>query len=183
MKMIGAAIAVALVGVLVALSMLDVWPALKRSVTSGNPAPAQQEEVAGPQVAARVYHYDESKDKSDEGENLCSRRGIVALGRMIPESDTLEESIQIAVEETLRGDITEEEAAQGITTAFPLSGLDLVDVQLENDKAVLTFRDPQNATTGGSCRAALLWYQIEATVLQFEEVNDVEFRPLSLFQP
>lgn len=182
MKMVGAAIAVAIVGVLVALSMLDVWPVLKRSFTSGDPAPVQEEE-RGPQVPARVYHYDASKDKSDKGENLCSRRGVVALGRMVPEGETLEERILIAVEETLKGDITDEEAAQGITTAFPLNGLDLVDVQVENDKAILTFRDPENATTGGSCRAALLWYQIEATVLQFEDINDVEFRPLSLFQP
>lgn len=40
-----------------------------------------------------------------------------------------------------------------------------------------------NKTNGGSCRAGILWFQIEATAKQFSEVKQVRFLPEELFQP
>ncbi|MCR4325346.1 MAG: hypothetical protein NUV59_00885, partial [Patescibacteria group bacterium] len=63
-------------------------------------------------------------------------------------------------------------------------GLNLVSAKLgEGGVLTLTFDDPQSLTSGGSCRAGILWFQIEATALQFPEVKQARFAPEELFQP
>jgi len=43
--------------------------------------------------------------------------------------------------------------------------------------------DSNNATNGGACRVAILWYQIEATAKQFPNVKEVRYLPETLFNP
>jgi hypothetical protein len=47
----------------------------------------------------------------------------------------------------------------------------------------LEFNDPENKTSGGSCRSGILWAQIKKTAEQFDDVEEVRFQPEELFQP
>ncbi len=126
-----------------------------------------------------LYYYNPTKDQGPGGVQ-CSPRGLVGVEREIPKTTMpLTESIKLL----LRGEITAEEKAQGLTSEFPLPGVSLVNATISNGVATLTLNDPQNKTVGGSCRVAILWAQIEATAKQFPSVNSVRFMPEELFQP
>ncbi len=127
----------------------------------------------------RLYYYNPANDQGPGGVQ-CSSKGLVAVEREIFRTLT---PIQDSVRLLLRGELTDEERAQGITTEFPLPGLELAGAALDGGTLTLTFRDPQNKTSGGSCRVSILWAQIEATAKQFPEVQKVRFMPEELFQP
>lgn len=127
-----------------------------------------------------LYYYDPEQDKDAEGNVLCSDKGLVAVDRDMPVSQT---PIQDAVRLLLEGNLTSQERTQGITTEYPLPGLELKGANLKDGHLTLEFADPQNKTGGGSCRVAILWAQIEATAKQFAEVKSVSFVPEELFQP
>lgn len=128
----------------------------------------------------KLYYYDEDKDKDASGNVQCSRDGLVAVERKIPVSLT---PIQDTIKLLLKGEITDAEKARGVSTEYPLSGLTLKGANLKDGNLTLEFSDPQNKTSGGSCRVGILWYQIEATAKQFPEVKSVDFIPEELFQP
>ncbi len=127
----------------------------------------------------RFYYYNASLDQGPGGAE-CSEKGLVAVERKSPKTQM---SLQDTIRLLLRGEIADEERAQGITTEFPLEGLTLQHAVIENGVATLTFADPQNKTSGGSCRVSILRYQIEATAKQFPTVTSVRFEPEELFQP
>jgi len=121
-----------------------------------------------------LYYY------NPENEN-CSREGLIAVKRKIPVSKT---PIQDTIKLLLEGNLTQEEINQGISTEYPLKGFYLSGVNFKEDGTlILEFNDSLNKTSGGSCRAGILWFQIEATAKQFEGVKKVEFLPEELFQP
>lgn len=128
----------------------------------------------------RLYYYSPTQDQDMQGNILCSRQGLVAVDRQIPVTQT---PIQDTIRLLLRGDLTAEERSFGITTEYPLSGVELEGASLNNGVLTLEFSDPQNRTSGGSCRVSILWHQIESTALQFPEVSSVRFIPEELFQP
>lgn len=130
-------------------------------------------------LPVKLYFYNPALDQGPGGVQ-CSEKGLVAVERVIPKTNTL---IQDVVKLQLRGEISDEERAQGLTSEFPLSGFSLKAASLTNGNLTLTFDDPQNKTSGGSCRVNILWRQIEATALQFKEVTSVRFMPEELFQP
>lgn len=111
---------------------------------------------------------------------MCSRQGLMAVEREIPITNT---PIQDTIRLLILGNLTEEEKAQGITTEYPLEGFSLAAASLNNGVLTLTFDDPSNRTSGGSCRAGILWFQIEATAKQFPEVQQAKFQPEYIFQP
>lgn len=127
----------------------------------------------------KLYYYNPDNDQGPGGVQ-CSAKGLVAVEREIFRTLT---PIQDAVRLLLRGELTDQERAQGITTEFPLPGVELSGASLNNGTLTLTFRDPQNKTSGGSCRVSILWAQVEATASQFPEVKTVRFMPEELFQP
>lgn len=127
-----------------------------------------------------LYFYSAAKDSDNEGNIQCSREGMVGVSRKIPVSTN---PIQDAIRLLLKGELTGAERTAGITTEYPLPGVELVGAALRDSVLTLEFRDPQNKTGGGSCRVGILWYQIEATALQFPEVREVKFVPEELFQP
>jgi hypothetical protein len=131
----------------------------------------------------KVYFYDQKKDKDASGNILCSAQGLVAVDRTIPLTNT---PIQDAVKELLKGP-TAAERTQLPGTEFPLPGVTLASASLNTGSSIslltLTFNDPQNKTSGGSCRVSVLRAQIEATAKQFGGVNSVRFSPSSVFQP
>ncbi|MEX0673011.1 MAG: Gmad2 immunoglobulin-like domain-containing protein, partial [Candidatus Paceibacterota bacterium] len=127
-----------------------------------------------------LYYYNPELDQDASGNILCSDAGLVAVEREIPVTQT---PIQDTINLLLEGELTAQEEAQGIETEYPLDGFELTGANLEAGTLTLSFNDPNNATSGGSCRAGILWMQIRETALQFDEVEEVEFTPETLFQP
>lgn len=131
-------------------------------------------------LTIKLYYYNPESDKDPSGNIQCSRAGLQAVERKIPKTMT---PIQDTIRLLLRGEISDEEQANGTTSEYPLPGVKLVGADLKNGSLTLTFEDPQNKTGGGSCRVGILWFQIEATAKQFPEVKQVQFLPEELFQP
>ncbi|MFA5360366.1 MAG: Gmad2 immunoglobulin-like domain-containing protein [Candidatus Paceibacterota bacterium] len=130
-----------------------------------------------------LYYYNPEKDKDEQGNIKCSRDGLAAIEREVSVNQT---SIIEVIDLLLKGkeNLTAEDKEQGVTTEYPLEGFSLEEAVLKADGTlVLTFNDPLNKTSGGSCRAGILWLQIEETAKQFEDVKKVEFLPEELFQP
>ncbi len=128
----------------------------------------------------KLYYYNPELDKDDTGNVTCSRKGLVAVDREIPLTIT---PIQDAIKLLISGNLTSAEKSEGLTTEYPLAGFSLKAASVNNGVLTLTFEDLYNKTSGGSCRAGILWFQIEATAKQFTEVKQVKFMPEELFQP
>ena len=127
-----------------------------------------------------LYYYNSSLDKDETGNIMCSEKGIVEVKREIEKTIT---PIQDSIKLLLNGDLTEEEKALGIETEYPLEGFSLKGASLKDGELTLEFEDLNNKTIGGSCRTAILWFQIRNTAMQFPEVKTVKFIPEELFQP
>lgn len=127
-----------------------------------------------------LFYYDPARDRDAQGNIACSAAGLVPVQRTITLSENpTEDALQLL----LAGQLTDRERAQGVTTEFPLLGVHLVGTSLKDGVLTLTFEDPHNRTSGGSCRVAVLWAQIETTAKQFPGVLSVRFMPEELFQP
>jgi hypothetical protein len=127
-----------------------------------------------------LYYYNPELDKDESGNILCSEKGLVSVKRQIEASDQV---VFDAVRLLLEGKITDQEKKIGITSEFPLVGLNLKSVIMDKGVATVNLEDPNNKTSGGSCRVGVLWKQIEKTVKQFPGVQSVKFNPEFLFQP
>jgi hypothetical protein len=127
-----------------------------------------------------LYYYDAKKDMDANGVVMCSRQGLVPVERMVASGD---KTIRRVVQMLLEGNLTEAERARGILSDYPLPGVELTDVALQNGIATLAFKDPQHKLGGGACRATILWLQIDATARQFPGVHGTRFTPEDLFQP
>jgi hypothetical protein len=115
----------------------------------------------------KIYQYDEARDKDASGNILCSAKGLMGVDRTIPFTNT---PIQDAVREWLKSEPS-------------LAGITLTSASLSGGVLTLTFSDPQNKTSGGSCRVSILRAQVEATAKQFGGVTTVRLEPSSVFQP
>jgi len=127
-----------------------------------------------------LYYYNSSLDKDETGNIMCSEKGIVEVKREIEKTIT---PIQDSIKLLLKGELTEEERVLGISTEYPLEGFSLKGASLKDGDLTLEFNDFNNKTIGGSCRTAILWFQIRNTAMQFPEVKTVKFIPEELFQP
>lgn len=130
--------------------------------------------------AVDVYYYSEELDRDAAGNIACSRNGLVPVKREIPITQT---PIQNTIQLLLLGGLTDEEQARGIGTEYPLEGFSLKEASLKDGILTLEFNDSKNKAVGGACRVGILWFQIEATVKQFREVQEVRFLPEDIFQP
>lgn len=128
----------------------------------------------------KLFYYNPALDRDETGNIMCSRNGLVTVERKIP---LIISPIRDTLTLLLKGELTKEEREQGVTTEYPLEGVSLKNAVLDNDVLTLTFDDPSFKTGGGACRVGILWFQIEATAKQFEEVREVRFYPEELFQP
>lgn len=138
-------------------------------------------EKTAPQQTVSLYYYNPELDKDASGNIMCSRQGLVQVQRKILITQT---PIQDTIRLLLRGELTNYERIQGITTEYPLEGFSLAGVPSFKDGVLtLQFDDPNYKTGGGSCRVGILWFQIEATAKQFTGVQQVRFLPEELFQP
>jgi len=127
-----------------------------------------------------LYYYNPDKDIDEHGNVKCSKDGLVSVSRSIPSGTN---AIRDAITLLIKGELTAEEKASGLTTEFPLKGFSLKNTDLKNGVLTLTFDDLEGRTVGGACRVGVLWAQIEATTKQFSEVKEVKMMPEELFQP
>jgi hypothetical protein len=127
-----------------------------------------------------LYYYNPQNDKDESGNILCSRQGLVSVKREVGASgNIIEETLNLLLE----GGLTQEEKTSGITTEYPLDGFSMKSAVLQGGVLTLTFDDPNYKSSGGACRAGILWFQIEETAKQFPGVSQVRFLPEELFQP
>jgi hypothetical protein len=131
------------------------------------------------EVSVKLFYYNPELDRDASGNILCSEKGLVPVERKIKSENLIEDTIKLLLE----GKLTEEEKSKGITTEYPLEGVKLTKSELKNGVLTLWFDDPYFKTSGGACRAKILWVQIEYTAKQFKEVKEVKFMPEELFQP
>lgn len=137
---------------------------------------------AGETQPVSLYYYNAGKDKDARGNVLCSKQGLAAVPRSI--GKTTSTNIADTVRLLLKGELSDAEKQQGISTEFPLAGFELEKAALgAKGGLTLTFKDPQNKTSGGSCRVSVLYAQIEATAKQFPEVKSVKILPAAILQP
>jgi len=128
----------------------------------------------------QLFYYNANSDKDTSGNILCSKKGLVKVERQIPITQI---PIQDTIKLLLKGELTNQEKAQGLTTEYPLEGFSLKEASLNDGVLILAFNDLNNKTGGGSCRVGILWFQITETAKQFSEVSEVKFMPEELFQP
>jgi hypothetical protein len=126
-----------------------------------------------------LFYYDPDKDRDGDGNIMCGREGLVPVEVFLPEDNVIENAIKLLI----RGEVPEKAASEGVMPEFPLEGLTLKNSSLEGGTLTLVFEDPNNRTSGGSCRTGILWFQIEKTAKQFSGVDEVRFLPEHLFQP
>ncbi len=127
-----------------------------------------------------LYYYNPEADTDESGNIMCSEEGLVPVEREIPITQTpIQDTIKLLIE----GEITTIETEQGIETEYPLDSFNLVGANLRDGVLTLSFVDPENKTSGGSCRTGILWLQIKKTAEQFDIVDEVHFQPEELFQP
>lgn len=131
-------------------------------------------------TAVSLYYYNKIKDHSLDPSFACAAEAVLPVIREIEHTKT---PIQDSINLLLKGELSEAEEQEGFFTEFPLEGFSLKGANLKEGLLVLEFEDADNKTSGGSCRAGLLWAQIEKTAKQFPEVKEVSFIPETLFQP
>ncbi len=161
---------------------------LEKNNPSGLPEHADQVEVpvrfsltdTVEKQTITLYYYNPELDTDESGNIMCSEDGLVPVKREIPITQTpIQDTINLLIE----GKITSTEADQGIETEYPLDGFNLTGANLKDGILTLSFADPENKTSGGSCRTGILWFQIKKTAQQFTAVDEVYFQPEELFQP
>jgi spore germination protein GerM len=106
---------------------------------------------------------------------------MVSVERVIQKTKT---PIQDTLQLLLKGELTESEKKEEVTSLFPLESFSLKSASLDNNGALtLIFEDPLFKSSGGSCKVSVLRKQIEMTAKQFSVVNDIVFLPEGVFQP
>jgi hypothetical protein len=128
----------------------------------------------------KLYAYDPRLDTDADGNIVCSEKGLVAVERKIPGPDA---TPLIMLDLLFKGSLTEEERALGLTTEFPLEGVELDTVTSDDGIMTIGIRDPNHKLSGGACRISILRAQIEATAKQFQGVLEVRFAPEGILEP
>jgi hypothetical protein len=128
----------------------------------------------------QLYYYNAHKDQEMFEYISCGPEAVFPVDREIALTQT---PIQDVINLLLEGNLTPSEKEAGFNPMFPLEGVELVGANLKDGVLTLEFDDPMNLTSGGSCRAGILWHQISKTAKQFSEVESVRFMPEELFQP
>ncbi len=126
-----------------------------------------------------LFYYNSENDKDEQGNVLCSEKGLVPIKAFLPSDNIIKETIQLLIQ----GNVPEGAKNEGVSTEYPLEGFELKEAENKNGVLTLTFVDPYSKTTGGACRTTILYLQIEKTAKQFADVKEVVIKPDYLFQP
>jgi len=126
------------------------------------------------------FAYNADADVALHGQLACCPEAVLALPRWV---DGEEDPIEAALRLVLEGDLGTWETDAGFSTEYPLPGLELVGLDLDRGVLTVCLDDPEHATTGGSCRTAVLRTQLEKAAGQFPSVEEILLFPEELFQP
>jgi hypothetical protein len=129
-------------------------------------------------IQVDLYYF--NQNRADQIGDPCNPAAVRAVSREIPITQT---PIQDTIRLLIQGKLAQEEEQRGFSTNFPGEGFELTGANLEDGALTLAFDDPNNFTSGGSCRVGILKAQIERTAQQFTEVDEIRFQPETLFQP
>ncbi len=129
----------------------------------GDPADGGPADEEPPNVTVNVYF----SNTTDDPEFLdCTK--VYPVERVIP-ADL--DPKMAAINELLQGPDAEEEA-QGFFTSIN-EGVSLNSLYIENGTAIADFSAVLNERVGGSCLVTNIRSQIENTLLQFDDINEV----------
>lgn len=134
-------------------------------------------------TSVRLYY---KNYKNDPNVINCTSEDYVI--RQLPNDSNL---VKATIELLVSNQLTAQETASGITSEFQnadyadrKAAFQIVSVNVANQVATVTFNDPKNFTSGGSCRSGILSSGFSNTLKQFDTVNTVQFLPQDLvFQP
>ncbi|MEX2515063.1 MAG: GerMN domain-containing protein [Candidatus Paceibacterota bacterium] len=139
-------------------------------------------EIASPATTSlqtvELYYYRPQDDMDVKGDLQCSSAGLAAVPYKVERSSAV---IRDTVEILLTRELQQAQQQNGVISEFPVSGLKLIGVRIENGLATVALDDTKDEITAGTCRAAVLQSQITATVQQFPSVAEVRFVPETLF--
>lgn len=172
------------VGSFIALMLLGL-SACDAPVNQRDESVAKEEiiidEVLEPKtVTVNLYYYNLEEDKKIAEYIPCSADAVLPVEREISDVENVPE---YTLKELLKGEITAEEAAEGFQTEFAPGKLELKSLTVKDGVATVDFFDDKGFSSGGSCRVGLLAWQIQKTLLQFDEIDEVEFANEEMFQP
>lgn len=128
--------------------------------------------------SVKFYLADTSNDSNG---SECFADGSVRREMTNPDVDTV-------IEELISLVLTTEETGKGLKNGFDdevksTENLTIKEIISNDDRVVVNFDDPDNFTSGGSCRVELLKDQLIQTLQDFKNVPTVEIGPEELFQP
>lgn len=124
-----------------------------------------------------LYYY----NKAEDTEGTYEYKFIKPVERKISISG---DKIKSTVEALLKGELTEQEKAQGFVTEYPNPGFKLVSSKLsDRGNLTLQFTEVPGFTSGTSPRVGIIMEEILKTVRQFPEVKTIIFKPDTLFEP
>ncbi len=137
-------------------------------------------EVPDEMWVVNVFAYHAGVDLLLHGHLACSPDAVLPLARWVPfDAPPLEASVRLLLNHPLAPWETE----VGYSSEFPLPGVSLDAVYVEDGVLTVVLADPGHRTSGGACRTGILRAQIEKTALQFPEVTEVRILPPEALQP
>jgi len=130
--------------------------------------------------AVRVYAYHAGVDLLLHGDIACSPEAVLPLARWVP---THADPVEGALKLLLGQGLLPWEIEEGYASEFPLPGVRVTALFLQDGLLTVLLWDPEHKTSGGACRTRILRAQIEKTALQFPEVREVRILPPEALQP
>lgn len=132
-------------------------------------------------IDVSIFVYDATRDLDAVGNAQCLEQSVIPVAR------TIQSSLETVVEDTVRvllsQPISLDEKSRGLSSEFPLEGVRLVSITVEDGVARVNIEDPNARLSGGACRVTILRAQIEQTIFQFSGIKKVLFEPPELLQP
>ena len=133
----------------------------------------------------KLYYFNQDADEKLPALQRVSVSSVMPIERtvLMPSTSTTD-MVTTALDELLKGNLTDAEKAQGFITTFPNPNFKLLGVVIDdNGIAILHFTEVPGLTSGGSAAMAVLAQSIRLTASQFPGVTGVQFAPDTLFQP
>jgi spore germination protein GerM len=140
----------------------------------------KKESIVVTEGKARVFHYLPNKDIAEKLNYEADPRALLPVEREIAFSENL---IFDTINSLIQSELSEKEKQAGFWTSFPGDSFRLLRAEFQGHTLTLYFDDPTYFTSGGSNRVGYMWLQIQMTALQFPEVENVRYKPKTLFQP
>ncbi len=158
-----------------------VWLVNRVVCENGESVLPVDEYVTQNDIDVSIFVYDSIRDLDHLGHVQCSEQSVIPVARHIRSSREL--FIEDTVRTLLSQPISLDEKSRGLASEFPLEGVRLISIDVEDGVARVKMEDPYARLSGGACRVTILRAQLEKTILQFSGVKTVLFEPPELLQP